>query len=81
MDLDLLHKMGVHFPTDHRAALRAKPRPTIRTVGLAVVASIRMRKMQAEWRKSLRLQESLARKFEGMRRQSRRSGGVTGVVR
>jgi hypothetical protein len=45
-------------------------RASLRGCGLAVVASIRMRKMAEAWAGSRKLHESLLRKLESMRRKS-----------
>lgn len=66
-DLKLLEEIG--FTPD--ATIREK-RPTLRTVGFAVIASIRMQKMREAWAGNKKVQEALVRKFEGMRRGSRK---------
>lgn len=40
---------------------------SLKTVGLTVVACLRMQKMKESWAGSKRLQESLLKKLEGMR--------------
>lgn len=40
---------------------------SLKTVGLTVVACLRMQKMKESWAGSKKLQESLLRKLEGMR--------------
>lgn len=66
-DLKLLEEIG--FTPD--ATIREK-KPTLRTVGFAIIASIRMQKMREAWAGNKRVQEALVRKFEGMRRGSKR---------
>lgn len=42
---------------------------SLKTVGLTIVACVRMQKLQQAWAGSKRVQESLVRKLEGMRRK------------
>lgn len=42
---------------------------SLRTVGLAVLASVRIRKMQQAWAGNKKLHESLLKKLEGMKRR------------
>lgn len=48
---------------------------SVKSVGLTVVACLRMRKMMEGWAGNKRLQESLLKKLEGVRGE-RRSGKV-----
>jgi len=48
-------------------AVREK-KPSLKSVGLAVVATVRMQKMQAAWAESKKVHDSLMRKLEGMKR-------------
>ena len=43
---------------------------SLKIVGLAVLASVRMRKLQQDWASSKKLHESLLKKLEGMKRRS-----------
>jgi hypothetical protein len=65
-DLRLLEDIGI----TPDATIREK-KPSLRTVGFAVIASLRMRKMQEAWAGNKKVQEALVRKFEGMRRGSK----------
>ena len=42
---------------------------SLKSVGLAVLASVRMRRLQQDWASSKKLHESLLRKLEGMKRK------------
>jgi len=42
---------------------------SLKTVGLMVMATVRMKKMHQSWAESKKIQESLVRKLEGMRRK------------
>lgn len=42
---------------------------SLKTVGLTIIAAVRMRKMQQAWAGNKKLHESLVRKLEGMRRK------------
>lgn len=55
-------------------SFRAKPR-SLKSVGLAVMASIRMKKMAQAWAGSKKTQESLLRKLESMKAKGRQTGG------
>lgn len=59
--LNLLEEMGItpDFSFHEKKA-------SLKSVGIAVLASVRMRKMAEEWRGSRKVQESLVRKLEGM---------------
>lgn len=48
---------------------------SFKSVGLAVVASVRMRKMAEEWAGSRKMQQSLLKKLESMKGKGRQSGG------
>lgn len=62
-DLRLLEDIGI----TPDATIREK-KPSLRTVGFAVIASLRMQKMREAWAGNKKVQEALVRKFEGMRR-------------
>lgn len=49
-------------------------KPSLKSVGLAVVASVRMRKMSEAWAASRKTQESLLRRLESMKSKGRQSG-------
>jgi len=70
VDLRILEEMGVHKP-----AKKAKKKPTLKVVGLMIVAQVRMQKMQREWAVQKKLQASLIKKAEQVRRSSRKSIG------
>jgi hypothetical protein len=42
---------------------------SLKTVGLAVLASVRMRKLQQDWASNKKLHESLLKKLDGMKRK------------
>jgi hypothetical protein len=65
-DLRLLEDIGI----TPDATIREK-KPSLRTVGFAVIASLRMQKMREAWAGNKKVQEALVRKFEGMRRGSK----------
>ncbi|MCJ1390835.1 hypothetical protein MMC18_003696 [Xylographa bjoerkii] len=68
VDLHMLEEMGVTPDKE----IRVK-RPSLKAVGLMVIAGVRMRKMQAEWAVQKKIQASLVKRAEPMRRGSRRS--------
>jgi len=73
-DLRLLEDIGI----TPDATIREK-KPSLRTLGFAVIASLRMQKMREAWAGNKKVQEALVRKFEGMRRGKGKSlGGVAG---
>ena len=63
----MLEEMGV--APDQKTK---EKKPTLRTVGLMVVAGIRMQRLQKEWAVQKKVQASLVKKAEGMRREKRR---------
>ena len=63
----MLEEMGVTPDQKTR-----EKRPSLRAVGLMVIAGVRMRKMQAEWAVQKKIQASLVRKAEQIRKGSRR---------
>lgn len=63
-DLRLLEEMGI---TPDQTVRERKP--TLRTVGFAVIATIRMQKMQQAWAGNKKLHEALMKKLDGMRRK------------
>ena len=65
VDLHMLEKMGV---TPDKSIREKKP--TLRAVGIMVLASVRMRRLQTEWAGQKKIQASLAKKVEEMRRES-----------
>lgn len=75
-DLHLLEEIGI----SPDMTIREK-KPTLKTVGLVVVASLRMQKLSQQWAEKKKLHLDLVRKLEGMRgRQAGRRSGV-GVVK
>ncbi|KAI9822425.1 MAG: hypothetical protein M1827_000144 [Pycnora praestabilis] len=66
-DLQMIEEMGI---TPDRS-IRDK-RPSLRSVGWMVLASVRMKKMQGEWASNRRIHATLARKVEQTKRQSRK---------
>ena len=44
-------------------------KPTLRTVGWTVIATLRMQKMQQAWAGNKKLHESLLKKLEGMKKR------------
>jgi hypothetical protein len=73
-DLKLIEEMGI----TPDISIREK-KPSLRTVGWMVIASVRMKKQQQEWAGNKKLHDSLVKKLEQMRRQSRR--GATLIAR
>jgi hypothetical protein len=67
-DLQLLETIGI----TPDATIREK-RPTLRTVGFAVIASLRMQKMREAWAGNKKVQDALIKKFEAMKRGKGRS--------
>lgn len=67
-DLKMLEEMGI---TPDRSVRERKP--TLRTVGLAVIATVRMQKMQQAWMSNRKLHESLMKKLEGMKKKARKA--------
>lgn len=51
---------------------------SLRTVGLMVVASVRMKKLQEQWAPQKKLNEVLLKKLEGMRRERKVFSGKAG---
>jgi hypothetical protein len=46
---------------------------SLKTVGLAVLGCVRMRRMQLAWAGNKKLHESLLRKLEGMKKRQRKT--------
>ena len=65
-DLRLLEEMGITPDT----TVKEKKTRSLRSVGIAVIATVRMQKMQAAWAGNKKLHESLMKKLEGLRRKS-----------
>jgi hypothetical protein len=63
-DLKLLEEMGVTPKTKVR-----DQKPTLRSVGYVIMATVRMRKMQEAWSGNKKLHETLMKKLDGMRRK------------
>lgn len=53
---------------------------SLKTVGLAVVASIRMKNLAKQWAGNKRLHEVLMKKLEGVKSQRRQASGKHGKV-
>lgn len=68
VDLQILEEMGVHKPVK-----KATKKPTLKVVAVMVLAQVRMRRMQREWAVQKKLQASLIKKAEQVRRSSRKS--------
>ena len=64
VDLQLLEEMGIRPDVPVR-----EKKLSLKTVGLAVLASVRMQRMRAEWAEKERVHESLIKKLEAMRRK------------
>lgn len=64
----MLEEMGVHKPVRE-----AKKKPTLKVVAVMVLAQVRMQRLQREWAVQKRLQASLIKKAEQVRRTSRKS--------
>ena len=73
-DLKLLEEMGI----SPDISIREK-RPSLRTVGLAVVAGLRMRRLGKEWAGSRKVHGEIVRKLEGMRGRKRGGEVVKGM--
>jgi len=69
-DLKLLEEMGITPDVTVR-----EKRPSLKTAGLAVMACVRMQRMQQAWAGHQKVQESLLRKLDSMRK--RQSRGIT----
>ena len=65
-DLQLLEEMGITPDVSFR-----EKKPTLKTVGTAVVACLRMQRWQKQWSESKALEASLLKKLEGMRRKGK----------
>ncbi|KAI9654321.1 MAG: hypothetical protein M1829_000942 [Trizodia sp. TS-e1964] len=65
-DLEMLAEMGISPDRSIR-----ERRPTLRAVGLMVVAAMRMRKRQQSWAVSKKLQASLVKGLEAIRKKKR----------
>ncbi|KAI7530674.1 hypothetical protein KC316_g17339, partial [Hortaea werneckii] len=63
-DLRLLEEMGITPDVSFR-----ERKPSVKTVGLMVIAGLRMQRMQQAWQGNKKLQEQLVKKLEGMRRR------------
>ena len=63
----MLEEMGVTPDKKTR-----EKRPSLRAVGFMVIAGVRMQRMQAEWAAQKKIQASLVKKAEQMRKGSRR---------
>lgn len=48
-------------------------RPSLKNVGLMIIATIRMRKMQEAWAANKKLHETLMKKVESMKRKQSRA--------
>ena len=66
----MLEEMGVTPDKKTR-----EKRPSFRAVGFMVVAGIRMKRLQAEWAVQKKIQASLVKKAEQMRKGSKRASG------
>jgi len=62
-DLRMLEDMGISPDRTVR-----EKKPTLKTVGTAVVAMLRMQKMAAAWSENKKIHESLLKKLESMKR-------------
>ena len=63
----MLEEMGVTPDRNTR-----EKRPSLRAVGLMIIAGVRMRRLQAEWAVQKKIQASLVKKAEQVRKGSRR---------
>jgi len=63
----MLEDMGITPDQSFR-----EKRHSLKSVGLVVIAGLRMKRMSGEWAASRKLHESLMKRLEGMRRQGRR---------
>lgn len=66
----MLEEMGVTPDRKTR-----EKRPSLKAVVLMVVASVRMQKMKADWATQKKIQASLVKRAEQMRKGSRKSSG------
>lgn len=57
----------------HKPVKKPRKKPSLKVVALMVVAQVRMRNLQREWAVQKKLQASLVKKAEQVRRSSRRS--------
>ncbi|KAI9738177.1 MAG: hypothetical protein M1834_008675 [Cirrosporium novae-zelandiae] len=67
-DLRILEEMGI--TPDRRTRER---RPSLRAVGMMVIATVRIRKLQSNWAANKKVHALLSKKAEQVRRQSRHS--------
>ena len=67
VDLHMLEEMGIK--PDQKTK---EKKPTLRTVGLMVLAGVRMQRLQKEWAVQNKVQASLVKKAEGMKREKRK---------
>lgn len=65
--LNLVAEMGITPDESYH-----QRRPSLKSVGLAVISTIRMRRMKDDWEKTKRVHESLTKKLESMRRSGAR---------
>ena len=69
-DLELLEEMGITPDISFR-----EKKHSLRTVGQAVIACVRMRKMREAWGENKKLHESLMKKLESMKKTQGRVVG------
>ena len=70
-DLNMIAQMGI----SPERSIRDKT-PSLRSVALMVIASLRIRRRQEEWARTKLVKESLVRTLQQTRKKSRRSGVV-----
>jgi hypothetical protein len=66
-DLKLIEEMGITPDVTHHAR-----KPTLKSVGLAIIAVNRMKKFSEGWAAHRKVHVQLVQKLESMRRQGRR---------
>lgn len=67
-DLKILENMGIKCPPRAKEA-----KPTLKQVGLMIIATVRMKKMQEAWADNKKIHEALLKKLDSMR-QTRSRG-------
>jgi len=93
IDLNLLAEMGISQPEasprlrlgdsvrSKAASIRDSRRPSLRVLGFAVIASVRMKKMSEKWAEQRKIKEALAKKMQVMLQGRKGKGKMVSVCR